>query len=192
MYESFTGELARKTPGTAVVECGGVGYALRISLATYDALPAAGTRVRIWAHLESGGDAGIRLFGFATEPEREIFRLLLNVNGVGPATALSIVSGAPLEELRRAVADGDVAVLKRIKGVGPKTAQRLVLDLQETFKTLGPASGPRRAAAADALLALVALGYPRPTAEKAVRDAEVGMKKDAAAEEIVREALKKM
>ena len=192
MFESFAGELTRKTPGTAVVECGGVGYALRISLATYDALPSAGARVRIWAHLESGGDAGIRLFGFATETEREIFRLLLNVNGVGPATALSIVSGAPLEDLRRAVADGDVATLKRIKGVGPKTAQRLVLDLQETFKTLGPASGPRRAAAADALLALVALGYPRPTAEKAVRDAEAGMKKEAAAEEIVREALKKM
>ncbi|MEK7467422.1 MAG: Holliday junction branch migration protein RuvA [Planctomycetota bacterium] len=192
MFESFTGELSRKTPGTAVVECGGVGYALRISLATYDALPAAGARVRIWAHLESGGDAGIRLFGFATETEREIFRLLLNVNGVGPATALSIVSGAPLEDLRRAVADGDVATLKRIKGIGPKTAQRLVLDLQETFKTLGPASGPRRAAAADALLALVALGYPRPAAERAVREAESGMKKDVAAEEIVREALKKM
>ncbi|KAF0245326.1 MAG: holliday junction DNA helicase [Planctomycetota bacterium] len=125
MFESFTGELSRKTPGTAVVECGGVGYALRISLATYDALPAPGARVRIWAHLESGGDAGIRLFGFATETERQIFRLLLNVNGVGPSTALTIVSGAPLEDLRRAVADGDVATLKRIKGVGPKTAQRL-------------------------------------------------------------------
>lgn len=192
MFESFTGELSRKTPGTAVVECGGVGYALRISLATYDALPAPGARVRIWAHLESGGDAGIRLFGFATETERQIFRLLLNVNGVGPSTALTIVSGAPLEDLRRAVADGDVATLKRIKGVGPKTAQRLVLDLQETFKTLGPASGTRRAAAADALLALVALGYQRPTAEKAVREAEGSVKKDAAAEEIVREALKKM
>lgn len=192
MYESFTGELARKTPGTAVVECAGVGYALRISLTTYDALPAAGSRVRIWAHLESGGDAGIRLFGFATEAEREIFRLLLNVNGVGPATALSIVSGAPLEDLRRAVADGDVGALKRIKGIGPKTAQRLVLDLQETFKTLGPTSGPRRAAASDALLALVALGYPRPVAEKAVREAEGSVKKDATAEEMVREALKKM
>lgn len=192
MFESFRGELARKTPGTAVVDCGGVGYALRISLATYDALPATGSQIRLWAHMESGGDAGIRLFGFATEAEREIFRLLLNVNGVGPATALSIVSGAPLEDLRRAVADGDVGTLRRIKGVGPKTAQRLVLDLQETFKTLGPTSGPRRAAAADALLALVALGYARPAAEKAVREAEAGAKQDLTAEELVREALKKM
>src|SRR6185295_7962873 len=127
----------------------------------------------------------------ATETEREIFRLLLNVNGVGPATALSIVSGAPLEELRGYIADGDVAALKKIKGIGPKTAQRLVLDLQETFKTLGAAGSPRRAASADALLALVALGYPRPTAEKDVRAAEAEAK-DIKPEELVREALKKL
>ncbi|MCE9583348.1 MAG: Holliday junction branch migration protein RuvA [Planctomycetes bacterium] len=192
MYDFFTGELTRKMPGTAVVACGGIGYALRISLATYDLLPPAGKTVTLWAHFESGGDAGIRLFGFAAEFEREIFRLLLNVNGVGPATALAIVSGAPLEDLRRSVAEGDIASLKRIKGVGPKTAQRLVLDLQETFKTLGPAAGPRRAAAADAILALVALGYPRPIAEKAVREVEGKVRKDAPAEEIVREALKKI
>lgn len=191
MYEYFSGQLVRKTPGTAVVECAGVAYALRISLATYDALPSSGP-VLIWAHLESGGDAGIRLFGFAGEREREIFRLLLNVNGVGPATALSIVSGAPLEDLRRAVAEGDVGALKRIKGVGPKTAQRLVIDLQETFRTLGPVAEPTRAAATDALLALLALGYPRAAAEKAVRAAEAAGKKDSRAEELVREALKRI
>jgi Holliday junction DNA helicase RuvA len=192
MYDFFTGELTRKTPGTAVIACGGVGYALRISLTTYDALPAAGKAATLWAHLESGGDAGIRLFGFATENEREIFRLLLNVNGIGPATALSIISGAPLEDLRMAVAEANIGMLKKIKGVGPKTAQRIVMDLQETFKTLGPSAGPRRAASADAILALVALGYQRPVAERAVREVEGGVRKDAPAEEIVREALKKI
>lgn len=190
MFDFFRGRLASKTPGTAVVDCGGVGYALRISLATYDALPGSGD-IHIWAHLESGGDAGLRLFGFATEKEREIFRLLLNVSGVGPATALAIVSGAPLEDLRTAVAEGDLSTLRRIKGVGPKTAQRIVIDLQETFKSLGPVAGPRRAAPADALLALLALGYPRPTSEKAVREAEAAHPK-AAAEELVREALKRL
>jgi Holliday junction DNA helicase RuvA len=191
MYEYFAGDLVRKSPGTAVVDCAGVGYALRISLATFDALPASGP-VRIWAHLESGGDAGIRLFGFASEEEREIFRLLLTVSGVGPATALAILSGAPLADLRTAVADGDLATLRRIKGVGPKTAQRLVLDLQETFKTLGPSSTPRRVASADALLALVALGYAKSAAEKAVRAAEASAQKDLPAQELVREALKRV
>jgi len=191
MFEYFRGEMKGKSPGTVVVECGGVAYALRISLATYDALPPEGI-VQIWAHLESGGDAGIRLFGFADPHEREIFRLLLNVSGVGPSTALSIVSSAPLAELQRAVADGDVPALRRFKGIGPKTAQRLVVDLQETFKSLGPISQPRRAAATDALLALVALGYPKPSAERAVRDAEGAATRPLAAEELVREALKKL
>jgi Holliday junction DNA helicase RuvA len=191
MFDFFKGHLASKSPAVAVVECGGVGYSLRIPLSTFDALPASGP-VRLWAHLESGGDAGIRLFGFASEREREIFRLLLQVSGVGPATALSIVSGARLDDLQRAVADGDVAALRRIKGIGPKTAQRLVLDLQETFKTLSTPSGAPRAAPADALLALVALGYARAGAEKAVREAEAGAKREMTAEELVREALKRL
>jgi Holliday junction DNA helicase RuvA len=192
MYEYFEGTLVRKSPGTAVVDCGGVGYALRISLASYDALPGSG-KVVIWAHLESGGDAGIRLFGFATEHEREVFRLLLNVQGVGPATALGILSGTALDALSRAIADGDVAALKRVKGVGPKTAQRLVLDLQETFQSLASPADPRRTLVSDAILALVALSIPRPTAEKAVRAAEVALgPKARVAEDLVREALRRV
>ncbi|NUN47722.1 MAG: Holliday junction branch migration protein RuvA [Candidatus Brocadiae bacterium] len=192
MYEFFDGQLVRKSPGTAVIECGGVGYALRISLASFDALPSSG-RVRLWAHLESGGEAGIRLFGFATEHEREVFRLLLNVQGVGPATALSILSAGPVDALSRAIADGDHALLRRFKGVGPKTAQRLVLDLQETFKGFAPSPDPRRTLVGDAILALVALSIPRPAAEKAVRDAEAALgQKAARAEDLVREALRRL
>ena len=149
MYEHLAGRLASKSPSEAVVECAGVGYLLKIPLSTYEALPAAGGACRVLAHLYVREDTQA-LFGFATRQEREVFRKLLGISGIGPTVALTVLSGMPVAELARAVADGNSGALKRIKGIGEKTAKRMVLELKGVRDDLvvpvaSPlAGGPRR------------------------------------------------
>lgn len=129
MFEFLNGELARKGPTEAVVDVHGVGYLLSISAQCYAALPARGA-VRLLVHVHSN-DAGTRLFGFLEERERALFRQLQSVSGVGPAVALNLLSHEPPDALAGRLRAGDVKGLTRIKGIGTRTAERLVLELKD-------------------------------------------------------------
>ena len=129
MYEYLRGSLASKSPSEAVVDCGGVGYLLKIPLSTYEALPAVGGQCRVLAYLHVR-EGIMALYGFATAEERTAFLKMLGISGVGPTAALSLLSGMPVAQLARAVADGDAGALKRVKGIGDKTAKRILLELK--------------------------------------------------------------
>jgi Holliday junction DNA helicase RuvA len=168
----LTGVVAEKGAAEAVLDVGGVGYLVHVSTATLARLPAAGERATLRTFMNVRQDA-IDLFGFATEEEESVFRALIEVKGVGPRAAQNILSGIEAKELAAAVAQGDVARLTKVPGVGKKTAERLVVELREKLAVLARAAGPARASAeGDALdqlrQALVNLGYKAPQADGAV------------------------
>jgi holliday junction DNA helicase RuvA len=193
MIARLVGKVGEKGPGHAIVEVAGVGYLVHLSDASLAAIPSADGQVALRIFTNVRQDA-IELFGFATEDEESVFRALIDVKGVGPRAAQNILSGIDPRELARAVAEGDVARLTKVPGVGKKTAERLVVELKEKLAVLARAAGPARAApGADALehlrQALVNLGYKPPHADGAVealREAAAGKKLD----ELLREALK--
>jgi len=194
MYEFLSGRLVSRRPDRAVVEAGGIGYRVLVPLSTFERLPAReGVPVRLFLHhfLREDREA---LYGFATEEERGFFELLLGVSGVGPALALSILSALPFDAFRAAVLGGDAATVTRVKGVGRKLAARLLLELADPLKDMGPpaaAFAPATGAAADAALALVALGYERRDAENRAAEAARDLGKGAEAGEVVREVLRR-
>ena len=191
MYDQIAGELARKSLTEAVVRVGGVGYLLSIPVTTYESLPAAG-QVLLYTHLLVR-ENDLRLFGFATERERVLFRIRIGAKGIGPSTALAIMSGAPAEEFARAVAEEDYDALTRIRGIGAKTARRIVAEIKDDvfeFRQRYLAGIPSRdATARDAVLALVSLGFPKASAEKSVEQAR-GAAPHAGVEELVRAVLR--
>ena len=173
MYDHIKGTLTSINPTQAVIDCGGVGYVLHISLVTYSAikeLPA----IQLLAHLIVREDAQ-ELYGFATEEERALFRQLISVSGVGASTARMILSSMPPDDLRSKIASGDSVSLQRIKGIGTKTAQRIIIDLRDkVLKTAGGSvisSSPYNTVRNEALSALIILGFGRPNAEKAIDQA---------------------
>lgn len=194
MYDFIEGDLIHKSPAQAVVSANGVGYRLTIPISTYEALPAGG-RVRLLAHLQVREDA-LRLYGFATEDERAIFTHLISVSGVGPSTAIAVLNGISVDDFRRAVASEQVAVLCQVKGIGRKTAERIIVDLKREMErelTERPLTGkPGGAVTSDAIAAMLALGYTRSVAEKAVARAVDKVGYDAPLEQIVREALQQV
>ena len=184
MYDFLEGEIAARSPARIVLSVGGVGYDLAVPVGTAEELKR-GARVRLHVHLHVT-DGEPRLFGFAEREERDLFRLLLGVNGVGPSTALSILSTLRPPELARAVEEGDVDALRRVRGVGEKTAQRLLLELKG--KVVAPAAAAPRGFEPDAIAALVSLGFSRREAEEAVeRAVRAGKPRDL--ESLVRAAL---
>ena len=187
---SLAGTLTEKSPDGLVVDVGGVGYAVQVSLQTFADLPPAGASVRLLVHTEVREDA-IELIGFVVAEERALFHLLRRVKGLGPRTALVVLSGMPLAELVATIADGDAARLQTIPGVGKKFAERIVVECRDGA-TLLVAGAPRRAAVVsgdavvdEAISALVNLGYKRAEAERAVQ--RVG--RPAPLEDVVRAAL---
>lgn len=175
MITFLRGQLAESFPNKAIVDVGGVGYEVAIPISTYDRLPAPGQAVRLLTHLQVREDAH-ELYGFGSEEERDLFRLLINqVSGIGPKLALAVLSGMPVAQFKGCVAAGDIAAISKIKGLGKKTAERVVVELRDK---VGVASAWQAAAAAntpplqahanDAVLALVSLGYKQPEAHKAV------------------------
>ena len=164
MYESLQGRLLSKEPARCVVEVGGIGYLVHVPLSSFERLPALGADVFLRLHLVVREDDW-RLFGFASEEERELFRACLKVSGVGPVTALALLSGLSPREFRAAVVAGDVKALTRVKGIGKKTAERMVVELRDALALQGvdgagaaaPAGEPA-GPLAEAALALVALG----------------------------------
>lgn len=175
MIARLQGTLQTKSPTEVVVDVGGVGYAVSIPLTTFERLGEPGGTVTLLTHLHVREDS-MQLFGFASEEERSMFRLLLAVSGIGPKLAQTILSGIPAGDLRSHIAAGNIGALTAVPGVGRKTAERLVVELKEKLSRL-PWGGEQGAPAGmpavreEALLALTSLGYPRAAAERAVRSA---------------------
>ena len=182
MIAHLRGRLFAKAPGQAIVEAGGVGYDVTISVPTFTALPAEGGEVSLHIHTHVREDS-LALFGFLERDEKRLFERLITVSGVGPKLAVTILSGLNPERTVAAIRAQDHATLTRIPGVGKKLAERLVLELREKLEDLAtaPAAGTVTAPAAeDVLSALVNLGYQRPAAQKAI---ETAVGKDKAAGE---------
>lgn len=199
MISYLKGTLAAKHPTEAVVEVGGVGMRCRISLATFAELPEVGSPVHLVTQMVVRDD-GIDLYGFFSEAERILFGLLKGVSGVGPRMAQGILSGLSVEEFAQALATENLAVLTSIRGVGRKTAERLVLELKEKLPRLEEVTGrpiPRELEPEEevppweeeAVLALRSLGYGASDAEAAVRRALAALEGEPTVESVVKRAL---
>lgn len=192
MLHHLRGTLVAKTPTHVVVECGGLGYLIQISLTTFGQLPDGG-EVKLLLHPVYREDAQL-LFGFASGLEREVFLMLNSVSGVGASTARVILSTLRPEEALSVVANGDSGSLQRIKGIGAKTAQRIVVDVRDKAVKLG-ASSPLAAggssARSEALEALLVLGFARPAVEKAL-SALAAEAADANVEDLIKRALARL
>lgn len=178
MIDYIKGELAELTPAQAIVEAYGVGYALNISLNTYEAIQGKqNVKLFVYEALVTGGrDDSYTFFGFASKQERDLYRLLITVSGVGANTARMILSSASPSELCNAISTSNERVLKSVKGIGLKTAQRIIVDLKDKILSLGIAQEVSAGTAADstipvdvrdeAVAALTMLGFsPAPTAK---------------------------
>lgn len=173
MIAHLRGTLIAKQPGQAIVEAAGVGYDVAITIPTYTSLPPAGAEVRLHIHTQVREDL-IALFGFLERDEKRLFEKLINVTGVGPKLAITLLSGLASDRVVTAIRGQDHATLTRIPGVGKKLAERLVLELKDKlddFASAPAATTIQGAAVEDVLSALTNLGYQRPAAEKAVQHA---------------------
>lgn len=189
MYEYINGKLASLTAATAVVDCGGVGYLLEITLTTYSAIQEK-EEVRLWVHEVIREDAHL-LYGFYTQAEREMFRLLLGVSGVGSATARMMLSSLSVDELSSAILSDNAKLIQKVKGVGAKTAQRIIIELRDKVSGTATVSAAIPAAnhnKEEALSALVMLGFPKAAAEKVLQ----GLGNSLSVEELIKEALGKL
>jgi len=189
------GEVVEALPSRLVVDAGGVGYQVFVPISSFDRLnPREGEQITLLTHLHVRENAHT-LYGFATSEERDIFLLLVDrVSGIGPAIAMAVLSGLPVERFKQAVVEGDVKGLSAIKGLGTKTAERIVLELKdkvgvtETWQ-VGGAGDEVGAPARDAELALLALGFKQTDARKAIK-AVLEREPEMAAEDLIREALR--
>jgi len=191
MIAHLRGCLLIKHPNQAIVDVGGVGYEITITVPTFSELAEAGQEVALHIHTHVREDQ-ISLFGFLRPEEKRLFEKLMTVSGIGPKLAVTILSGMPVGDLIGAIRAGDVARLTKVPGIGKKTAERMVLELREKLEELRTAAiapPPLNAVADDVLSALVNLGYQRPQSEKAVEKA-AGTGAQKTFDEIFREALK--
>jgi Holliday junction DNA helicase RuvA len=199
MISFLRGTVIEVLPMRLIIEAGGIGYDVHIPLSTYDRLPQPGAEAKILTHLVVREDAHI-LYGFATPEERDLFLLLVNnVSGVGPKLALAILNGITPVIFRGLVVAGDIASLSKIKGVGKKTAERIIVELRDkvgvsaAWEAASAQQGlsPDEQHVNDAVLALISLGYKQAEAHKTVRAIRDAQPK-ATLEELVKEALKSM
>ena len=193
MIARLTGRLVQKAPDALIVDVHGVGYRVLVSLTAFGALPAEGEEVTLAIHTHLR-ETALELFGFVAPLEQALFGALITVSGIGPRMALNILSGLPAEQLVEALGSGNVARLVAIPGVGKRTAERLVVELQDRVRKLA-APGTAAAAAdqasdAEAVSALVNLGYRAPDAERAVRAALAAGARELA--DVIRKALQKL
>lgn len=190
MYEYIRGKVAEAAPTYAVIDVGGVGYRLQISLETFTAIEHAGEAM-LYTHYVVREDAQL-LYGFATKAERELFRLLISVSGVGGNTARTILSTYSPAELQGIITAGNAVLLKNVKGLGLKTAQKIIVELTGKLTAIGADAAATAAGgdADEAVEALVMLGFAKGAAEKVVR-AVVRENPSASVEELVRISLKR-
>ena len=190
MYAFLEGELVYKSPSLLYLSVGGVGYEVNITLQTYSHIVNA-DRCRLYTHLQVREDAWV-LYGFADEEERATFRQLLNINGVGAATARIILSSLTTDELERAISMEDAKTLEKVKGIGNKTALRIILELKGKLlrqKNSSPLSAPKHnTIPEDALIALVNLGISKSIAENAIK--KITNASSLTVEELIKQALR--
>jgi Holliday junction DNA helicase RuvA len=188
------GRLEYKGPDRIVIDVGGVGYDVRVPSHLYDLLPVEGEVCRVFIHTYFREEDGISLYGFTTWQDREFFKLLMTVSGVGPKVALGIMSGITAADLAEAIVTEDARALTRINGVGKKMAQRLILELKDKVAEMAIESRAKRPAAdtasEDAALALVALGYGRQAAAEAVSRARESIGGLPKVEELIKTSLR--
>ncbi len=197
MIAYLDGKLTFKEPAYVIIDVQGVGYEVRISLQTFSTLPEVNEKCRLFTFLNIREDAHI-LFGFREITEKQLFLDLVSVSGIGPNTALVMLSSLSSVEIRQAIITEDLRVIQGIKGIGAKTAQRVILELKDKLKKDHLASGsmttnlflgPNSAARTDAISALIVMGIPRPVAEKSV-DTILKKQPDISVEELIKLSLR--
>lgn len=193
MIAQLQGKLVEKNLTDVVIDCAGVGYFVEISLHTYSNIPE-GELVKLYTYHLVREDAQ-RLFGFVEKTEREIFKLLISVSGIGASTARTMLSSMEPNHIAQAIANGDAKTIQSVKGIGIKTAQRVIIDLKD--KILQVLDNPELTVVAsntgreEALSALETLGYQRKQAQKVV-DKILGNQPDATVEQLIKDALKQL
>ena len=170
MIGKLIGSVLQKNPPEVLVQCQGVGYEVQVSMGTFYTLGELGAPVELWTHLVVREDAHV-LFGFATQDERAAFRELIKVSGVGPRTALALLSGMSVTDLKQAVVMQESGRMQKVPGIGKKTAERLLLELRGKLgeALAGAPNAPGSGVAGDVLQALLALGYSEREASAAVQ-----------------------
>ncbi|WP_299127398.1 Holliday junction branch migration protein RuvA [uncultured Winogradskyella sp.] len=193
MITHIEGKLVEKNPTDVVIDCNGVGYFINISLHTFSQIPDR-ENLRLYTYLQVREDAH-SLFGFSSKVEREIFKLLISVSGIGANTARTMLSSLTPEQIKDGIASENVALIQSVKGIGAKTAQRVILDLKDkVLKVYGIdelSLIPNNTNKDEALSALEVLGFNKKQSEKVV-DAIVKFEPEAQVEQIIKEALKKL
>ncbi|MFK8296336.1 Holliday junction branch migration protein RuvA [Capnocytophaga canimorsus] len=194
MITQIQGKLVEKNPTHLVVDCHGVGYFVNITLNTYSTLPQS-EAIKLYTYLQIKEDAH-NLYGFLTKTEREVFVLLISVSGVGAGTARTMLSSLTAAQVRSAIINGDVATIQSVKGIGAKTAQRVILDLKEKMTKLQDFEdipyNEVNTNKEEALAALEVLGFVRKQAEKVVDRIMRTSSEQLSVEEIIKQALKNL
>jgi Holliday junction DNA helicase RuvA len=194
MYAYIDGKLAFKSPSYVVIDAGGVGYHINISLNTYSLIgDAERCKLYTWLHVKEDGHS---LYGFADEGERRLFLHLISISGIGPNTGRMMLSSITPAEIQAAIISGNVALIQRIKGIGPKSAQRVILELQDKLRKEGPdtltAAPLNKTVRDEALSALVMLGFARNAAEKVLEQEISKNNAELTVEQLIKYALKNL
>ncbi len=197
MIAYLNGKIAQKDAAFIVMDVGGVGYEVKISLQTYAALPNPGEAAKVFTYQQIREDAHV-LYGFAEPDEKTLFMDLISVSGVGAATALVMLSSLSAPEIKQAIASENLKVIQTIKGIGAKTAQRILIDLKDKMKKEGvplvasasTVAGANSKARSEALAALIMLGIPKPAAEKSVDTIIKREGEDISVEQLIKLALR--
>ncbi len=192
MFDFIQGNIAFKTPTTATVEKNGIGYKINIPLSTYERILNK-EKAKLYTKLTIRDDE-IKIYGFFSIEERRLFNLLVSVNGVGPSMALTILSSSSIKQFEKYIIDNDPKSLQRIKGIGKKTAERIILELKETITNLLFDSGlstetHNMSIVSDAIMAMISLGYTKNEAEKTVNLATSKIDVSEGVEVLIKEAL---
>lgn len=191
MYDFIAGKVDRITPTEVVIDCNGLGYLLHISLNTFEVLKDQ-KQVKVFAHLIVREDSHT-LYGFATTNERQLYVKLVGVNGVGPSTARMILSSMRVDDVVSALSNNNIAVLKTIKGIGPKAAQRLVVELQDKLGGIGSDEAYTLSGGGtqmdEAMEALMALGFAKPAIAKILLRISADAGNNATTEELIKKSL---
>lgn len=192
MIDSLIGKLKKILPTYILLEVNGVGYGVHISLSTYHKLPSVEEELRLWTHLVVRED-DLSLYGFYTEEEKKLFLSLISISGVGPRSALTILSSIEVSQFKQAILKEDMFLLTSISGIGKKTAQRLILELKDKIKDieiLTTIKPTEERIIEDAILALISLGYKKDTSTQAVHKAQTLLQEEFSIEELVKTSLK--
>ncbi len=194
MFDYINGRVVHKTPTAIVIEANGIGYKIHIPLSTFERIPDK-EKIKILTRLLISKDFEVKVYGFLSLEERDLFDLLISISGVGPNMALTILSASSVSQFKKFVVGNDSQALQRIKGVGKKTAERIILELKETIVSIVPeevssVEAQELATKSDAIMALISLGYARPSAERAINLASKNLDASEKVEVLIKEALK--